>query len=105
MFSSVVTRHWIAEELDSAAEGRVRVVIDPSLSASRSVSLLRVPDGRAVLTLTPERAAQLALVDTSWVDTDRLAGSLAEAGIVLNDADHLFYLSAGEQAACRREPA
>lgn len=105
MFSSVVTQHWIPGIPYRASEGGIRVVIDSSLSANRSVWLLKVRNGPDVLAVTPERAAGLSLDLADSVDARHLAARLAAAGVTLNDPDYLFYLPEAEQATLGSEPA
>ena len=84
-------------------EGGVVVSVDPTLSENRSVSLLRVEGGNAVLSLSPSRASELALTDGQHVDSEEIAARLKRSGVSLNDPDHLFYLSVRDQATLRDE--
>lgn len=101
MFSALVTQHWIPDFPGHAAGTGVRVVIDASLGANRSVSLLTLGDGLQILALSPESASRLSLSDAECVDAARLAAGLAGAGIILNDPDHIFYLPVEDQPALR----
>jgi len=86
------------------ATAEVHVVIDPALSEGHSVSLLSVTGGPSILAITPRRANELGFSAAERVDPVRLTGAIADAGITLNDADHLFYLTVAEHAALRDEP-
>ena len=103
MFSSAVTTYWKPESAPEISDD-FTVVIDPTLSDSRSVSVLSVADGRRLLTVTPARAAELALSPSVHVSGDELVRRLAAAGLELNGPDHLFYLPVAEQEALRHEP-
>ncbi len=78
-------------------------MVDPALSANRSVSLLRVEDGPAILALSPTRAGDLDLSDGECVDDAELAARIERAGVSLTDPDNVFYLALNEQAALRGE--
>ena len=103
MFSSAVATYWKPESAP-AVSGDFTVVIDPVLSDSRSVSMLWVADGRKLLTVTPGRAAELALSPAVTVSGEELARRLAAAGLDLNGPDHLYYLPVAEQETLRFEP-
>ncbi len=103
MFSSAVTTYWNPGAAPAASDD-FTVLIDPALSDSRSVSVLSVADGRRVLTVTPRRAAELALSPAVTVSADELARRLAAAGLELNGPDHLFYLPVAEQETLTLEP-
>ena len=103
MFSSAVTTYWKPESAPEISDD-FTVVIDPTLSDSRSVSVLSVADGRRLLTVTPARAAELALSPAATVSDEELARRLAAAGLELNGPDHLFYLPVAQQEVLRLEP-
>lgn len=103
MFSSVVLSQWVPDEARSLSAGEVTVSVDPALSANRSVSLLRLEDGSAVLSVSPERASELELVGEERVDPADLSARMERSGISFNDPDHLFYLTPEDQAVLRRE--
>ncbi len=77
------------------------VSVDPTLSANRSVSLLRVKSGALVLSLSTARANELGFTDGERVDGGEVAARLRGAGISLNDPDHLFYVTLPDQVALR----
>lgn len=104
VFSSVVTEYWIPRMLDDSIKGAFQVVVDPSMDGNRSVSLLKVIDGRNLVTLTPERAEELSLSSGDSVVAEQLAVRIKDAGITLNGADYIFYLPVAEQGAVRGEP-
>lgn len=105
MFSPRVLSHWTPDAASAHSDEGVVVAIDPDLSKNRSVSLLRLADGPAVLSVTPARALELGVAHGDRVDTAELATRITGSGITLNDPDHLFYLSLDAQAALRHEPA
>lgn len=72
------------------------VIIDPTLSDDHSLSILTV-NGRRIITLTPQRAEQLAIAPGATVTAEQLAS------ITLNDPDHVFYLPLDEQAMLTAE--
>ncbi|OZD51043.1 hypothetical protein CH252_15775 [Rhodococcus sp. 06-1477-1B] len=98
MFSTLVTDHWLPASASSVDEGEGIVLVDPELPDNRSVSLLRVSDGATVVSLTPERAAQIGVADGERISPQDVADRVEAAGIALNDPDHLFYLPVDEQA-------
>ncbi|WP_337000769.1 MULTISPECIES: GNAT family N-acetyltransferase [unclassified Microbacterium] len=103
MFSPLVLSQWVPDDVREVPAGEVVVSVDPSLPASRSVSLLRREDGSAVLSVTPERARELDLIGAERVDEAALSARIERTGIAFNDPDHLFYLTLGDQAALRGE--
>lgn len=98
MFSTLVTDHWLPASASAVSEGEGIVLVDPELPENRSVSLLRVSDGATVVSLTPERAAQIGVADGERISPQDVADRVEAAGIALNDPDHLFYLPVDEQA-------
>lgn len=103
MFSPHVLSQWIPGPLGGSTESGTRVIVDPTLSPERSVSLLRLEDGTSLLSLTPARAGELAVADGERVEAAVLVERLASAGITLNDPDHLHYLPLEEQGVLREE--
>ena len=103
MFSSVVTGQWVPPQARESSPAEAFVVVDPGLPASRSVSLLRVEDGPRIVSLAPERAAQLEVLNGDRVDNADLAARIERAGVVLNDPDRIFYLPLDEQSVLRGE--
>ena len=104
-FSALVTDHWLRDISGPTDGAVVRVVLDASLSRDHPLSLLRVAGGPSVLAVTPDRAVQLRLSAGDRVDASAVISRIADAGIPLNDPDHIFYLPVAEQAALRAEPA
>lgn len=98
-FSATVTGHWLIDGDD------VRAVVDDSLPANRSVSILELASGAGVLRVTTDRAAALGVSAGDPVDLGQLRSAAAVAGIVLHDPDHLFYLPVEEQEVLRTEAA
>jgi len=90
--------------LDGSIRDAFQVVIDPSLTANHSVSILKVVGGPSLVTVTPERAGELALSSTDSVTAEQLAVRLRDAGITLNGPDYIFYLPVTAHAAVRDEP-
>jgi len=99
MFSTTVTDHWLTAE--TAPPGEHRVVVDEALPHNRALMVLEPVGLGGILTLSGALAHRLDLVEGATVDGEALSDRLAEAGIELNGADHLFYLPAAEQAALR----
>ena len=94
MFSTTVTDYWLPVE--PAPVGDLRVLVDDALPENRALMVLQ-PVGRGgILTLTGDLARRLDLQGAA-VGNDVLAERLADAGIRLNGADHLYYLPAAEQ--------
>lgn len=103
MFSSAVSRQWLPSDVTICPGGELTVVVDGSLSESRSVSLLRHDSGLTILSLSPARASELDLSDRERIDSAEVSGRIERAGVAFNDPDHLFYLSLSEQALLRDE--
>jgi RimJ/RimL family protein N-acetyltransferase len=75
------------------------VVIDPTLSDSRALSVLTLPHARALLTVSPQWAHTLGVAADEILDTSGVDDRLRAAGVHLNDPDALHYLPAGVVAA------
>ncbi len=103
VFSSFVTDQWMPTALDAGVSDLALVVVDPTLPERRSVARLRVEAGPVLVSLTPARARELALADGDRIDDAALGLVLERAGVTLNGADHLFYLTLDAQAALRGE--
>lgn len=103
MFSSLVLSQWVPDDVRRTPVGEIAVSVDPALPANRSVSLLRLDNGRAVLSVSPERASGLELVGEERVDAADLARRMERSGISFNDPDHLFYLTLEDQAVLHSE--
>ncbi|MGW8180021.1 MAG: hypothetical protein ACWGQW_14855, partial [bacterium] len=58
-----------------------------------SLTLLVVPDGAAVARFQPAVAAVLSVEDGQLIPSSELRARIADAGLALNGADSLFYLS------------
>lgn len=99
MFSRAVIDHWMPGAAATAAAAgspdETVVVIDPALSDSRGLSVLTLPDARAILTLTPHWAHTLGVAVGDILDTSRIDDRLRVAGVPLNDPDALHYLPSG----------
>jgi GNAT superfamily N-acetyltransferase len=107
VFSSVVTDFWMRGVALTARPDRVHVVVDTTLTESRSVSLVDVTDGPQILALSPARAAALGLADGDERLPADIEAALSEARVTLNDPDAVFHLTttdAGSLAA-ERPPA
>ncbi|WP_295844918.1 GNAT family N-acetyltransferase [uncultured Microbacterium sp.] len=98
MFSSLVTGHWLPAQAKALSDDEGVVVVDPALPANRSVSVLRIGDGATVLSVTPDRAAQIGVADGERLSPGEAIDRISDAGIELNDPDHLFYLPVEEHA-------
>lgn len=105
MFSYAVATHWGTSSTSSTPDQVFLVVIDPSLTPTRSVSLLSVNDGPRIARVTPERAAQLSVTDGDAVPLAELGARIKAAGLAVHGADYLFYLPAEHQVLLRSETA
>jgi RimJ/RimL family protein N-acetyltransferase len=105
MFSRTVIDYWLSHDsgVDDVMAGEYRVVVDDSLPANRSLTILEPVGGGGILTLTPALAASLDLTAGSTVGGQALRSALEAANVSLNGADHLFYLPTGEHAVARVE--
>lgn len=103
MFSSTVVDHWVPAVARSHTGADVVVAVDSGLPENRSVSLLRIQDGPAILAVSPEKAERLSVSDGDDISHAELVARLKDAGVTLNDPDNLFYLPAAERDALRSE--
>lgn len=103
VFSDVVTNQWLPTEGRPSSAAAIAVVVDPSVAANRSVSLLRVRGGASIVTVSPTQAAALSLDGVEGIDDAELAVRLERAGVTLNTPDHLFYLPLAEQSALQSQ--
>lgn len=103
MFSSLVSSQRVPAALEPCPEGEVLVAVDPALSGTRSVSLLRLEGAATILSLSPARAGELELRADDRLDRADLNARLDRAGVVLAEPDHLFHLPLTEQATLREE--
>jgi RimJ/RimL family protein N-acetyltransferase len=107
MFSRTVTEHWLPRDVavDDVAVGECRVVIDDSLPATRSLTILEPVVGGGIIRLTAARAASLELTGGQTVGGSALRSALEAENVRMNGADHLFYLPVDEHAVARSEVA
>lgn len=105
MFSTVVTDFWLRGVSLSARPDRVHVVVDATLTESRSVSLLAVAEGPRVVAVSPARATELGVAHGDERDPDQVTSALLAAGITLNDPDDVFHFSAADADALVAESA
>ncbi len=105
MFSRTVLDHWFphGEPTPGAVAGGNRIVVDPSLPPKHSIMLLKPVGGDGVLSVTPDRAAQLGLTADGRIEDADLTAAMHAAGLALNGPDHLFYFPSADQAALRSE--
>lgn len=104
MFSTVVSSHWLPSGIDvSDAHDVVVVAVVPSLAEDRSVSLVRLKSGQAILSISPVRAEEFAIQHGSHIDDATLSLALESAGVQLNAPDNVYYLSLEAQASLRAE--
>ncbi len=99
MYSRTVTDHWFDGVGPLGAPGSLHVVVDPGLPENRRLSVLEPLEAGGVLRLRPEEARILGLEAGATLAPAALHAALAEAGIALNGADHLFYFPLAEHAA------
>lgn len=107
MHSRTVTEHWLRQvpaDAMPSASGALRVVVDDELSHERRLSLLEPVDGAGVVALTSAVAEALGLVGGGEVDRPSLEAALADAGMRLHGADHLFFLPAEAHGPLLQEP-
>lgn len=69
------------------------VVINPDLSDDRRLMVLDALDGKVMAALTPEMADKLGLHQRQESPEPSFRQSLKNAGVILHDADCLFYFS------------
>ncbi|MBR8657407.1 GNAT family N-acetyltransferase [Achromobacter sp. Marseille-Q0513] len=106
--SPVITRYWhtqvsTGQLLHQDADLSVRINSD--LSEHNGVIVLRPVGGPALVELMPAMAEQAGLLAGLPLSEALLRHRLADAGIVLNGADHLYYFSeAARQALLRDAP-
>ncbi|MEN9621109.1 MAG: hypothetical protein RL499_1302 [Actinomycetota bacterium] len=93
MFSTVVTDFWMRGVSLTARPDRVHVVVDTTLTESRSVSLMAVTDGPQVLAVSPSCAAALGLAHGDERLPADIEAALADAHVTLNDPDAVFHLT------------
>jgi RimJ/RimL family protein N-acetyltransferase len=105
MFSPLVSSHWIPDDvtISDLGAGQLRVAVDHALPEHRSVSLLHLAAGPAILRLTPARARELRLAHGETVSTDHARARIADAGLSLTDPDHLFFLTLEERSTLATE--
>lgn len=94
MFAPAVTDFWTPARPGhpDLAAGHLRVVVDDTLPANRSVSVLELSGGGGAVTVTPAQAERLDLVDGSGSTAGDVLEALRRAGVAMNDPDLLFYL-------------
>lgn len=105
MFSPVVYDFWMRGVDLSARRDGVHVVVDATLTESRSVSLLAVAEGPRVLAVSPARATELGVAHGDELDLEQVTAALLAAGITLNDPDDVFHFVAADARALVAEPA
>lgn len=94
VFDPAVLERWALRGA-CPGPGQLGVLVDDTLPAARAVAVCSPVDGPAVVVLTPVHAGALGLSDGGVADASTFRASLLEAGITLNDPDHLFHLPAG----------
>lgn len=105
MFSTVVTDFWMRGVSPAARPDRVHVVVDPTLTDARSVSLMTVTDGPGVLAVSPEWASALGLSQGDELEADHVTSALLAANVTLNDPDDVFHFTAADARELVDEPA
>lgn len=111
MFSPVATDYWHATFRGARILSRgesFTVAVDPGLREERRVMMLATPgDGMAGAVLTPSVADTLGLAEPpgpsrplTQADFRR---ALAEAGVSLHGADHVFYFTEADRQALLEE--
>lgn len=103
-FSATVLGQWIPGAHPRVeAQDSLRVLVDESLPANRSLMILEVATGGGFVWTTPNRAAALGFSADQRVDLARVRSAAAAAGLELHDPDHLFYLPVEQQHEFRTE--
>ena len=106
MFSHLITQHWFPfpESLEETSEN-LRIIIDPALADTVSLSTLELTSGQGFIFMTPEKARLLELPTEGELDRETFAQALAGAEIKLNDADNIFYFPEAAQHRLAAEQA
>ena len=104
MFSTIITDFWMRGVALTARPDRVHVVVDPTLTESRSASLMTVIDGPRVLALSPERARVLGLEHGHDHEPQHVTAALIAASVTLNDPDDVFHFSATDARTLVEQP-
>lgn len=101
-FTARALEAWLAGDSGapgSSGEGapEQRVVVDPRADAARRPSILRLVTGASILAVSGNVATELGVAAGDRLDESRMRAALHDAGFRLNDPDHVFLLSEGEQ--------
>ncbi|GLI26170.1 putative acetyltransferase [Agromyces rhizosphaerae] len=92
-FSATVTDFWGVPPAATGATDAYRVIVDPELRTDLLLTLLDVVDGPLVATLSPATAERLRVADGESVGRAELRSRLDDAGLELNGADLVSYLT------------
>jgi RimJ/RimL family protein N-acetyltransferase len=105
-YSRVIIGYWHARFLSGdivRREAGFTVAVNPTLTHDRRVMILQTADGEVSWVLKPELADRLGLYQAPDLSEAGFQQRLAEAGVALHGADHLFYFTDAEKHAVRRE--
>ncbi|RKW71711.1 GNAT family N-acetyltransferase [Galactobacter caseinivorans] len=104
-FSDTVTRFWARpfEGTELFRDERLSLISNPGLGAGERVTLLRTAgDHHTAVAVRPEIAEQLRSrgvgTGASVLSEPQLRRALSDLGILLHDADNVFYFPAGHPA-------
>ncbi|WP_353809179.1 GNAT family N-acetyltransferase [Agromyces sp. SYSU T00194] len=103
-FSADVTDFWGVSSLDAASADAYRIVVDPDLRADLLATLLEVVEGPALATLAPAAAERLRAATGDEVPRREFRSRLEDAGLALNGADVVSYLTPDAQRAVAALP-
>jgi GNAT superfamily N-acetyltransferase len=104
VFSAVVTDFWTHGVSLSARPDRVHVVVDPTLTDERAVSIMSVEGGPRILAVSPPRANAVGVTHGDELETDQVTSALLAAGVALNAPDNIFHVTAAHARALATEP-
>lgn len=107
MFSPSITGFWQGSfgngETVAGTDG-LSITVNPDLPQDRRVTVLEEPNGPARVALTPALAERIGLRGRpDWTITS-LRAALADAGIILHEADYIFYFSEDAKNQVLAEP-
>jgi RimJ/RimL family protein N-acetyltransferase len=105
-YSQVITDFWRAPFLSGDVlheDEAFSVAVNPDLSDDRRVMVLETAAGMVRAVLTPALAGKLGLERGQDLSASIFRQRLAEAGVILHDADNLFYFVAADKQALLRE--
>ena len=106
LFSPIVTEFWRTQFANAAlfhGDTTFTIAVNPELEEGSRVMVLKTTDGRGAAVLTPTMADRLGLAAGHDLTEATFRRKLAEAGVILNGADFVFYFSDGARQALTQE--